>query len=241
MRRCLLIALAAVLACLALGVVDGAGAEPARPFVGTWWAIDFDGSLQKATFGEHGRLVYTDDYSTTCGGGKGTSKATGTVSGAGDVFTWTGSATFVCERTGQVNGLYDMKFVIDHGTLTGGWPPDFVYTWSADRLKHPFAGDWWAIDLDGSHQTLNFGDGGSMFYRDDHSTTCGGGPGTSSAVGWVTGSPTGAYTWDGRATFVCELTGVVWGPFDMQFVNDHGVMTGGWPGAYVYTWSHGKK
>ena len=65
----------------------------------------------------------------------------------------------------------------------------------------PFVGTWWAIDpSDGSLEQATFGAGGSMFYRDDLATSCGGPPAIAKDTGSVSGN---VWTGTGNSTVYC--------------------------------------
>jgi hypothetical protein len=65
----------------------------------------------------------------------------------------------------------------------------------------PFVGTWWATDpTDQSLEQLTFGVGGSMFFRDDLATSCGGVPAIATDTGTVSGN---VWTGSGEATLYC--------------------------------------
>lgn len=125
MRR--LLVLATALVCTTFSTASPAGGAPADPFVGTWWAIDRDGSLQQLTFGAGGNMFYRDDSATVCGGGVGFSTDTGTVNGD----TWTGSdppPPFLCAGGGSVPNLPFVFTLTQDGSLAGTYG-----TWTRAR------------------------------------------------------------------------------------------------------------
>jgi hypothetical protein len=69
----------------------------------------------------------------------------------------------------------------------------------------PFVGTWWATDpTDQSLEQLTFGEGGSMFFRDDLATSCGGVPAIATDTGTVSGN---VWTGSGEATLSCLAHG----------------------------------
>jgi hypothetical protein len=121
MRRVLL--LTAGLACVALGA-GSAGATPASPFLGTWWAVDTsDGSLEQLTFGAGGAMFFRDDSAHVCNGVAALAQDTGVVTGS----TWTGSGTasLRCPAVGTtLSGLFFQFTVSPDGTLSGSAGPE---------------------------------------------------------------------------------------------------------------------
>ncbi len=89
----------------------------------------------------------------------------------------------------------------------------------------PFMGTWWAIDpSDGSLEQVTFGADGSLFFRDDYATTCGGVQAVLNDVGTVSD-----ITWTGSGTAIlrCPATGETRGPVFFQFtVNADGTLSG---------------
>jgi hypothetical protein len=122
MRRVLL--LAAAVGCIALGAVGGAGATPASPFLGTWWAVDTsDGSLEQLTFGADGTMFFRDDSAHACNGVAALALDTGVVTGN----TWTGSGTasLRCPAVGTtLSGLFFQFTLNPDGTLSGSAGPE---------------------------------------------------------------------------------------------------------------------
>jgi hypothetical protein len=69
----------------------------------------------------------------------------------------------------------------------------------------PFTGTWWAIDVtDGSLEQLTFGDGGTMYFRDDSVHTCGGAWGYAMTSGAANGN---TWTASERTTLFCPDNG----------------------------------
>ena len=65
----------------------------------------------------------------------------------------------------------------------------------------PFAGTWYAIDpTDGSHEQATFGTDGSLDFRDDVATTCGGVAAYATATGAASGN---VWTAAARTTLLC--------------------------------------
>jgi hypothetical protein len=89
----------------------------------------------------------------------------------------------------------------------------------------PFLGTWWAIDpSDGSREQVTFGADGSLFFRDDYATTCGGVQAVLNDVGTVAGE-----TWTGSGTAIlrCPAIGQTRGPFFFAFtLNPDGTLSG---------------
>jgi hypothetical protein len=93
------------------------------------------------------------------------------------------------------------------------------------RPLDPYLGTWWAIDpSDGSLEQVTFGADGSLFFRDDHATTCGGVEAVLNDLGTVSGN-----TWTGSGTAIlrCPSIGETRGPVDFQFtLNADGTLSG---------------
>src|SRR5262245_25324613 len=89
----------------------------------------------------------------------------------------------------------------------------------------PFVGTWWAIDpSDGSLEQVTFGADGSLFFRDDVATTCGGVQAVLNDVGTVSGN---TWTGSGTATLRCPSVGQTRGPVYFQFtLNADGTLSG---------------
>jgi hypothetical protein len=89
----------------------------------------------------------------------------------------------------------------------------------------PFLGTWWAIDpSDGSLEQVTFGADGSLFFRDDSATTCGGLEAVLNDFGTVSGS-----TWTGSGTAIlrCPTIGETRSPVYFQFtLNPDGTLSG---------------
>jgi hypothetical protein len=89
----------------------------------------------------------------------------------------------------------------------------------------PYLGTWWAIDpSDGSLEQVTFGADGSLFFRDDLATTCGGVQAVLQDVGTVSGD-----TWTGSGTAIlrCPSIGQTRGPVFFQFIlNADGTLSG---------------
>jgi hypothetical protein len=89
----------------------------------------------------------------------------------------------------------------------------------------PFLGTWWAIDpSDGSLEQVTFGADGSLFFRDDYATTCGGVQAVLNDVGTVSGN-----TWTGSGTAIlrCPEIGETRGPVFFQLtLNPDGTLSG---------------
>ncbi|MBI3750578.1 MAG: hypothetical protein HY263_02830 [Chloroflexi bacterium] len=154
-------------------VVVIAVAGPVRaastPFVGTWYAIDVDGSQQRLSFSgaESSAFVYVDSRATYCGGApiraEGTAavtatqaELTGLMGCAGEPLADSFSATLTYDATA--------------GTLSDG-----LLTWSRGRMPEAFLGLWRATDVDGSAMTLSFGGTGltrDVAYFDAIATSC---------------------------------------------------------------------
>src|SRR5262249_48754067 len=79
----------------------------------------------------------------------------------------------------------------------------------------PFVGTWWAIDpSDGSLEQVTFGADGSLFFRDDLATTCGGVQAVLNDVGTVSGD---SWTGSGTAILHCPSIGQTRRPVYFQF------------------------
>ena len=89
----------------------------------------------------------------------------------------------------------------------------------------PYLGTWWATDpSDGSLEQVTFGADGSLFFRDDSATTCGGVEAVLNDVGAVSGS---TWTGSGTATLRCPSIGQTRGPVYFQFtLNADGTLSG---------------
>ena len=89
----------------------------------------------------------------------------------------------------------------------------------------PFLGTWWAIDpSDGSLEQVTFGAGGSLFFRDDLATTCGGVQAVLNDVGTVSGD---TWTGSGKAILRCPSIGQTREPVYFQFtLNADGTLSG---------------
>jgi hypothetical protein len=89
----------------------------------------------------------------------------------------------------------------------------------------PFVGTWWAIDpSDGSLEQVTFGADGSLFFRDDVATTCGGVQAVLNDLGTVSGN-----TWTGSGTAIlrCPSIGQTREPVFFQFTsNPDGTLSG---------------
>jgi hypothetical protein len=89
----------------------------------------------------------------------------------------------------------------------------------------PFVGTWWAIDpSDGSLEQVTFGANGSLFFRDDVATSCGGVQAMLNDFGTVSGN-----TWTGSGTAIvrCPSIGQTIGPVFVQFtLNPDGTLSG---------------
>ena len=73
-------------------------------------------------------MLYTDSYSTVCGGASdGFSKDTGTISADGKAWTGSGKASFQCPSTGYNYAPIQYTFTLNpDGTLTGPWPNNWT-------------------------------------------------------------------------------------------------------------------
>jgi hypothetical protein len=93
------------------------------------------------------------------------------------------------------------------------------------RPVDPYLGTWWAIDpSDGSLEQVTFGADGSLFFRDDHATTCGGVEAVLNDVGTVSGN---TWTGSGAAILRCPSIGQTRGPVYFQFtLNADGTLSG---------------
>jgi hypothetical protein len=89
----------------------------------------------------------------------------------------------------------------------------------------PFVGTWWAIDpSDGSLEQVALGAEGSLFFRDDLATTCGGAQAILNDVGTASGN---TWTGSGAAILRCPSTGQTRGPVYFQFtLNPDGTLSG---------------
>jgi hypothetical protein len=89
----------------------------------------------------------------------------------------------------------------------------------------PYLGTWWAIDpSDGSLEQVTFGADGSLFFRDDYATTCGGVEAVLNDFGTVSGN---TWTGSGVATLRCPAIGQTRGPVFFQFtLNPDGTLSG---------------
>jgi hypothetical protein len=89
----------------------------------------------------------------------------------------------------------------------------------------PFVGTWWAVDpSDGSLEQVTFGADGSLFFRDDSATTCGGVAAVLNDVGTVSGN-----TWTGSGTAIlrCPAIGETRGAVFFQLtLNPDGTLSG---------------
>jgi hypothetical protein len=83
-------------------------------------------------------------------------------------------------------------------------PPPVPVPTTADAAG-PFAGTWYAIDpTDGSHEQATFGTDGSLTFRDDAATTCGGVWAYAMASGAANGN---VWTAAERTTLLCPDNG----------------------------------
>jgi hypothetical protein len=107
-------------------------ANPAGPFLGTWYAIDpTDGSLEEATFGSDGSLLFRDDAATACGGVSAYATATGAA--RGNVWTAVAPTTLLCPDNEGSVGNHLFQFTLNaNGTLTATGTPD-VWTRQSPR------------------------------------------------------------------------------------------------------------
>jgi hypothetical protein len=98
----------------------------------------------------------------------------------------------------------------------------------------PFLGTWWAIDpSDGSLEQVTFGADGSLFFRDDYATTCGGVEAVLNDVGTVSG---GTWTGSGIAILRCPAIGETRGPVFFQLtLNPDGTLSGVGPEVWTRT------
>jgi hypothetical protein len=99
----------------------------------------------------------------------------------------------------------------------------------------PYVGTWWATDpSDGSLEQVTFGADGSLFFRDDVATTCGGVEAMLNDLGTVSGN-----TWTGSGTAIlrCPSIGQTRGSVFFQFtLNSDGTLSG--VGPEVWTRVH---
>ena len=102
----------------------------AGPFAGKWYAIDpTDGSLEQATFGTDGSLMFRDDAATTCGGVWAYATATGAA--RGNVWTAAEPTALLCPDNGGSVGNHLFQFTLNaNGTLTATGTPD---VWTRER------------------------------------------------------------------------------------------------------------
>jgi hypothetical protein len=98
----------------------------------------------------------------------------------------------------------------------------------------PYLGTWWAIDpSDGSLEQVTFGAAGSLFFRDDYATTCGGVEAVLNDFGTVSGN---TWTGSGTATLRCPAIGETRGPVFFQFtLNPDGTLSGVGPEVWTRT------
>jgi len=98
----------------------------------------------------------------------------------------------------------------------------------------PYVGTWWAIDpSDGSLEQVTFGAAGSLFFRDDYATTCGGVEAVLNDFGTVSGN---IWTGSGTATLRCPAIGQTRGPVFFQFaLNPDGTLSGVGPEVWTRT------
>jgi hypothetical protein len=89
----------------------------------------------------------------------------------------------------------------------------------------PFLGTWWAVDpSDGSLEQVTFGADGSLFFRDDLATTCGGAQAILNDVGTASGN---TWTGSGAAILRCPAIGETRGPVFFQLtLNPNGTLSG---------------
>lgn len=88
----------------------------------------------------------------------------------------------------------------------------------------PFAGTWYAIDpTDGSHEQVTFGTDGSLDFRDDAATTCGGVGAYATATGAASGN---VWTAGARTTLLCpDNAGSVANHLFQFTLNGNGTLT----------------
>jgi hypothetical protein len=114
------------------GTTTTTNPNPAGPFLGTWYAIDpTDGSLEQATFGSDGSLLFRDDAATACGG----VSAYATATGAARANVWTADAptTLLCPDNQGSVGNHLFQFTLNaNGTLSATGTPD-VWTRESPR------------------------------------------------------------------------------------------------------------
>jgi hypothetical protein len=98
----------------------------------------------------------------------------------------------------------------------------------------PYLGTWWAVDpSDGSLEQVTFGADGSLFFRDDYATTCGGVEAVLNDFGTVSGN---TWTGSGTATLRCPAIGQTRGPVFFQFsLNPDGTLSGVGPEVWTRT------